>query len=218
MDIEWAKDSRTGEMFIVQARPETVQSQRQAGLVKTYRLKERIGAGQRPQRRRRDRRRTSASREGGAKAGGALVVYSLSRLARSTKDTIAIAEQLDRAGADLVGLSERIDTTSAAGRMVFRMLAVLAEFERDLVSERTATAMAQKRSKQERVGTIPFGFTLAPDAIHLVESAEEQAIIRAIRASDGGQDVPGRCPASERPACPVQDRPKMAPPSCPQRL
>lgn len=44
---------------------------------------------------------------------------------------------LDVAGADLVSLSERIDTTSAAGKMVFRMLAVLNEFEKDQVSERT---------------------------------------------------------------------------------
>ena len=67
---------------------------------------------------------------------GALVIYSLSRLARSTKDAILISEKLDKAGADLVSLSEKIDTTSAAGKMVFRMLAVLAEFERDQISER----------------------------------------------------------------------------------
>ena len=69
------------------------------------------------------------------KCRAALVVYSLSRLARSTRDAIEIAERLDKAGADLVSLTERIDTTTAAGKMVFRMLAVLAEFERDLVSE-----------------------------------------------------------------------------------
>src|SRR4051794_2919472 len=46
-------------------------------------------------------------------AKGVLVVYSLSRLARSTKDTLTIAERLERAGADLVSLSEKIDTTSA---------------------------------------------------------------------------------------------------------
>ena len=40
MDIEWAKDGRTGDLFIVQARPETVQSQKKAGVLKTYRLKE----------------------------------------------------------------------------------------------------------------------------------------------------------------------------------
>lgn len=115
------------------------------------------------------------------KSKGALVVYSLSRLARSTKDTIAIAEELDRASADMVSLSERIDTTSAAGRMVFRMLAVLAEFERDLVSERTTTALAHKRAKGERVGTIPFGYELGEDGIRLIEKPDEQVIIAEIR-------------------------------------
>ena len=48
------------------------------------------------------------------KCGGVLVVYSLSRLARSTKDTISIAERLSKSNADLVSLSEKIDSTSAA--------------------------------------------------------------------------------------------------------
>lgn len=73
------------------------------------------------------------------KCSGVLLVYSLSRLARSTKDTLAISDRLEKADADLVSLSERIDTTSAAGKMVFRMLAVLAEFERDLVSDFPST-------------------------------------------------------------------------------
>jgi DNA invertase Pin-like site-specific DNA recombinase len=112
------------------------------------------------------------------KRGGALVVYSLSRLARSTQDAIGIAERLGKAGADLVSLTERIDTTSAAGKMVFRMLAVLAEFERDLVSERTRTALSHKRSRGERIGELPFGFTLAGDGVTLVADAAEQAVIR----------------------------------------
>ena len=48
------------------------------------------------------------------KKGMALVVYSLSRMSRSVKDTLAISEQLDKVGADLVSLSEKIDTTGAA--------------------------------------------------------------------------------------------------------
>ena len=48
--------------------------------------------------------------------------------------------RVGKSGADLVSLSERIDTTTAAGKMVFRMLAVLAEFERDQVVERTKGA------------------------------------------------------------------------------
>ena len=114
------------------------------------------------------------------KTKSALVVYSLSRLARSTKDTIAIGEKLDRAGADLVSLSEKIDTTSAAGKMVFRMLAVMAEFERDQVSERTRFAMSHKKSKSERVGTIPFGSDVATDGIALVRNEAEQVVISLI--------------------------------------
>lgn len=117
-----------------------------------------------------------------SRRGGALVVYSLSRLARSTKDAIAIAEKLDKSGADLVSLSEKIDTTTAAGKMVFRMLAVLSEFERDLVSERTIAALAVKRANGQRVGSLSYGFDLADDGVALVENALEQAIIEDIRA------------------------------------
>lgn len=114
--------------------------------------------------------------------GGVLVVYSLSRLARSTKDTIAISEQLGKAGADLVSLSEKLDTTSAAGKMVFRMMAVLAEFERDQVSERTCSAMAHKKSKGERVGEIPFGYDLSADGITLIENADQLKSIDLIHS------------------------------------
>ena len=114
--------------------------------------------------------------------GGVLVVYSLSRLARSTKDTIAISERLDKAGADLVSLSEKLDTTSAAGKMVFRMMAVLAEFERDQVSERTCTAMAHKKAQGQRVGTVPFGYDLAADGITLIDNADQLKAIELIHS------------------------------------
>ena len=110
--------------------------------------------------------------------GSALVVYSLSRLARSTKDTIEISERLAKVGADLVSLSEKIDTTTAAGKMVFRMMAVLAEFERDQISERTTTAMQFKKAKGELVGAVPYGFGLAADGVALVENTDEQEVIR----------------------------------------
>ncbi len=113
--------------------------------------------------------------------GGVLVCYSLSRLARSTKDTITIAERLDKSGADLVSLSERIDTTTAAGKMMFRMLAVLAEFERDQLAERTKAAMSHKRRNGERVGKVPFGFDLAADGIKLVPNAGEQEVLNLVR-------------------------------------
>lgn len=106
----------------------------------------------------------------GMKKDMVLVVYSLSRLARSTKDTLAISEKLDKAGADLVSLSERIDTTGAAGKMMFRMLAVLAEFERDVISERTSMAMAHKKSKGEKYAPVPFGYSEIEGRLVAVES------------------------------------------------
>ncbi|MFO0066485.1 MAG: recombinase family protein, partial [Pirellulaceae bacterium] len=125
------------------------------------------------------------------RVGGVLVVYSLSRLARSTKDTIAISERLEKAGADLVSLSEKIDTTTAAGRMVFRMLAVLAEFERDQLSERVTMAMDHKRRKSERIsGRIPYGFTLAADGVALVAEPTEQNTLATIRQlRDAGASI-----------------------------
>jgi site-specific DNA recombinase len=114
--------------------------------------------------------------------GNVLVVYSLSRLARSTRDAIWIADRIEKAGADLVSLTERIDTTSAAGKMVFRMLAVLAEFERDLVSERTKAALAHKAAKGERIGEIPFGFTVANDGVKLLSDPTEQATLADLRS------------------------------------
>lgn len=114
--------------------------------------------------------------------GDALVVYSLSRLARSTRNTLEISDRLDKVGADLVSLSERIDTTSAAGRMVFRMLAVLAEFERDQTSERTVTALQYKKTQNQKTGgAVPYGFDLDADGVHLIENDAEQKVIREAR-------------------------------------
>jgi len=113
---------------------------------------------------------------------GVLVVYSLSRLARSTKDTLAISDALAKAKAELVSLSERIDTTSASGKMVFRMLAVLAEFERDQVSERTKAAMAHLRANRRRFSRFaPYGWTFDPSGTRLIPNDVEQEALVKIR-------------------------------------
>lgn len=115
----------------------------------------------------------------------ALVVYSLSRLARSTRDALAISERLDKAGADLVSLTEKIDTTTAAGKMVFRMLAVLSEFERDLISERTKTALSYKRSTGHKTGgSVPFGYTVTEEG-RLITNDDEQKALSLIRELRG---------------------------------
>jgi DNA invertase Pin-like site-specific DNA recombinase len=117
---------------------------------------------------------------GACREKAALVVYSLSRLARSVPDAYGIANRLDRAGASLVLLTEAVDTTTAAGRMFFGMLAVLAAFERDLTAERTAAALAHKRADGQRVsGLAPFGRRF--EGSRVVPDQAELAVLTRIR-------------------------------------
>jgi DNA invertase Pin-like site-specific DNA recombinase len=111
----------------------------------------------------------------------ALVVYSLSRFARNTREGLELIERLTRAGADLVSLSERIDTTTAAGKMMVTMLLGFAQMERDLASERTTCALAYKKAKGERVGTVPYGYHLAADGVNLESDAAELAVAALAR-------------------------------------
>lgn len=87
--------------------------------------------------------------------GDVLVVWRLDRLARSLWDLIAIADRLERKGAGLRSLQEQIDTTSAAGRLFFHVMGALAEFERNLIRERTRAGMAAARRRGRVPGRKP---------------------------------------------------------------
>ncbi len=130
--------------------------------------------------------------------GDALIAYSLSRLSRSTRDTLEIAEQLQKRGADLVSLSEKIDTTSAAGKMVFRLLAVLAEFERDQISDRTKSALQYKRGNGEKTGgDVPYGFKARSGRLY--PNPKEQKAIKEIRSRRArGESLRTICQALEK--------------------
>ena len=122
---------------------------------------------------------------------GILVVYSLSRFSRSVKDTLFLTEQLDRSNAHLASLSESLDTSSAVGRMVFKMLSTLAEFERDVLSERTRNALGHMRRTNRRISAkIPFGYTLGADGTTLKPNADEQsAIVRILDRRANGMTL-----------------------------
>jgi site-specific DNA recombinase len=111
----------------------------------------------------------------------ALVAYSLSRISRSTIHLLTLAETIAKAGGDLVSLQERIDTGSPAGRVAFRIMSALAEFERDQVAERTREAMRHMKSQGKRVGSIPYGATLADDGETLLPEEREREIVHHVR-------------------------------------
>ena len=122
---------------------------------------------------------------------GILVVYSLSRLCRSTRDAMDIAERLKRAGAHLVSITEAIDTTTAMGEFFFTVMAALAQLERRLIGERTKEALHHKRRNGQKLGGLsPFGYRpvdrgiRTPDGrivIDLEPVPAEQAVIELIR-------------------------------------
>ena len=84
--------------------------------------------------------------------GDTLVVWRLDRLGRSLSKLVELMEQLGAKGIDFRSLSESIDTTSSGGRLVFHMMAALAEFERSLISERTRAGMQAARENGKHLG------------------------------------------------------------------
>jgi len=113
--------------------------------------------------------------------GSVLVVYSLSRLARSLPDLFAISEALKRRGADLVSLTEKIDTTGAAGKFLFNILGALAEFESAQIGERVKAVWGYKRGRGEKTGgSVPFGYCVRGK--RLVPKAAEFAAVQSVLA------------------------------------
>lgn len=111
---------------------------------------------------------------------GVLVVYSLSRLARSTKDALEIADRLSKCRANLVSLSESIDTTTPGGQFVFTVFAAVAQLERDQISERTRAALQYKKSQGQRVSRFaPYGFEFDGKG-RVIANEREQIIIATI--------------------------------------
>jgi DNA invertase Pin-like site-specific DNA recombinase len=89
------------------------------------------------------------------KKGDVLIVWKLDRLTRSLSDLLHILKKLDEAGAGFKSLTEAIDTTTPAGRLMMNMLGSFAEFERDMLKERTNLGLARARA-QGRVGGARF--------------------------------------------------------------
>lgn len=81
------------------------------------------------------------------RSGDVLVVWKLDRLGRSLKELVQLAEDFKHRGINFHSLTEHIDTSSAMGSMVFNIMATFAQFERDLISERTKAGLEAARKR-----------------------------------------------------------------------
>jgi len=112
----------------------------------------------------------------------AVIVAKLDRLTRSVKDLCELLDLFDRKKVALVSVAESLDTGSAAGRLVIKIMASVSEWEREAIGERTRDVLQHKRSCGERVGNIHYGFRLAPDQKHVEPDPNEQAVLATVRA------------------------------------
>lgn len=84
--------------------------------------------------------------------GDVLVVYKVDRLARSLSDLLSILRRIDAARAEFRSLTEPIDTTTPAGRLMLQLLGAFAEFERTLIRERSMAGLVAARERGVRLG------------------------------------------------------------------
>ncbi len=87
--------------------------------------------------------------------GDVLVVWKLDRLSRSLKDLLLILDKVEKAGAGFRSLTENIDSTTPSGRMMMHMLGSFAEFEREMVRERTQAGLRAARAQGRGGGRRP---------------------------------------------------------------
>ena len=90
--------------------------------------------------------------------GDQVVVWKMDRLARSLKDLLEIVSKIEEAGAEFVSLTEKLDTSSAGGRLIFNVFGSINQFERELLIERTRSGLESAR-RRGRVGGRPKKLT-----------------------------------------------------------
>lgn len=102
--------------------------------------------------------------------GDTLAVVRLDRLGRSLADLLGTVLKLRDNGIALLSLEEKIDTSSAAGELIFHVFGAIAHFERRLISERTKDGIASARAKGKLPGRQPLDMAKVDAAIKLVEA------------------------------------------------
>ena len=100
-----------------------------------------------------------------ARAGDIIVVWRLDRLGRSLKELIETVNTLAERGIELKSLKENIDTSTPTGKLMFHIIAALAEFEHDIISERTQAGLEATRARGRKGGRPKATNKIPPDQL-----------------------------------------------------
>ncbi|MFC4211611.1 recombinase family protein [Pedobacter lithocola] len=100
--------------------------------------------------------------------GDEVVVWKLDRLGRSLRDLVDLVAMFDKQGVNFISLQDHINTTTATGRFTFNIFASLAEFEREIIRERTKAGLVAARARGKKGGR-PSG--LSPEKLQLAITA-----------------------------------------------
>lgn len=90
----------------------------------------------------------------------AIFIYKLDRFSRSLKDLILTIDKLKEWNIDFVSLQDKIETASASGKLMFHIISAFAEFERNIIGERTTFGMQRKSKEGGFVNKPPFGYKM----------------------------------------------------------
>ena len=104
--------------------------------------------------------------------GDTVVIESLSRLGRSTKDLIELVELFQKRGVQLVSLKESIDTSTSTGKLLFTILSALAQFERDVIADRTREGLNAARARGHNGGRPRVDQRKVAQALKLYETGQ----------------------------------------------
>lgn len=111
---------------------------------------------------------------------GALVVWKFDRFARSSRHLIEALEYFRGLGIDFISVTEGIDTSTYVGKMVYTVIAAIAEFERDLLRERVKAGMQAAKAKGKRIGRKPATLDMERARGLLAAGQSQVAVARAL--------------------------------------
>jgi site-specific DNA recombinase len=110
-----------------------------------------------------------------------VVVYKIDRLSRSLLDFAKLADFFETHACSIVSVTQQLDTSTSMGRLTMNMLLSFAQFEREMVSDRTRDKMRAARRRGKWTGGMPpLGYDVAPEGGRLVVNKDEAVVVRAI--------------------------------------